>query len=84
MTRSGSQGFFATISGYFNAGQQNAELRRENELARIRLAEADAIKAENQRLKGLLALRDGAVIHDGPQGDTDVDALVRADATTNE
>jgi hypothetical protein len=25
-------------------------------------------------------LRDGAVIHDGPQGDTDVDALVRADA----
>jgi rod shape-determining protein MreC len=58
VTRSGSQGFFATISGYFNAGQQNAELRRENELARIRLAEAEAIKAENQRLKGLLALRD--------------------------
>lgn len=30
VTRSGSQGIFATISGYFNAGQQNAELRREN------------------------------------------------------
>jgi rod shape-determining protein MreC len=57
--RSGSQGFFAGIAGYFNAGSQNAELRRENELARIRLAEADAVKAENARLKGLLALRDG-------------------------
>jgi rod shape-determining protein MreC len=57
--RSGSQGFFASIAGYFNAGSQNAELRRENEIARIRLAEAAAIKAENDRLKGLLGLRDG-------------------------
>ncbi|WP_285710097.1 rod shape-determining protein MreC [Erythrobacter oryzae] len=57
--RSTSQGFFAGIAGYFNAGSQNAELRRENELARIRLAEAEAVKAENQRLKGLLGLRDG-------------------------
>jgi rod shape-determining protein MreC len=57
--RSGSQGIFASIAGYFNAGSQNAELRRENEIARIRLAEADAVKAENARLKGLLALRDG-------------------------
>jgi energy-coupling factor transporter ATP-binding protein EcfA2 len=32
----------------------------------------------------IIALRDGAVIHDGPAGDTDVDALVRADSTTNE
>lgn len=59
--RSGSQGFFASIAGYFNAGQQNAELRREVEIARIRLAEADAVKAENQRLKGLLGLREGEV-----------------------
>lgn len=58
-TRSGSQGFFASIAGYFNAGTQNAELRREMEVARIRLAEADAVKAENQRLKGLLGLSDG-------------------------
>lgn len=57
--RSGSQGLFASIAGYFQAGSQNAELRRENELARIRLAEADAVKAENARLKGLLGLRDG-------------------------
>ncbi|MBU7579150.1 MAG: rod shape-determining protein MreC [Porphyrobacter sp.] len=57
--RAGGQGIFASIAGYFNAGAQNAELRRENELARIRLAEADAIAAENRRLKGLLGLRDG-------------------------
>lgn len=61
VARSESQGLFASIAGYFNAGQQNAELRREVEIARIRLAEADAVKAENQRLKGLLGLRDGAV-----------------------
>jgi rod shape-determining protein MreC len=57
--REGSQGLFQSIAGYFNAGYQNAELRREMEIARIRLAEAEAVKAENQRLKGLLALRDG-------------------------
>ena len=56
--RAESHGFFASIAGYFNAGSQNAELRRENELARIRLVEAEAIKAENRSLKGLLALRD--------------------------
>lgn len=59
-TRTGSQGWFASIGGYFNAGRQNAELREEMEIARIRLAEAEAIKAENRRLKGLLALRDTA------------------------
>lgn len=58
VVRSGSQGFFANIAGYFNAAQQNAGLRRELEVARIRIAEADAVKAENQRLKGLLALRE--------------------------
>lgn len=57
--RSTSQGFLAGLVGYFNAGSQNAELRRENEIARIRLAEAEAVEAENARLKGLLGLRDG-------------------------
>lgn len=61
VVRSGSLGFFESIAGYFNAGQQNDELRREVELARIRLAEAEGIKAENQLLKGLLALRDSEV-----------------------
>ncbi|ASJ91269.1 rod shape-determining protein MreC [Porphyrobacter sp. CACIAM 03H1] len=59
VTRSGSQGVFAAIAGYFNAGAQNAELRREMEIARIRLAEAEAVKAENRRLKGLLGLAEG-------------------------
>ncbi len=61
VVRSESRGIFAGLAGYFYAGQQNAELRREVEIARIRIAEADAVKAENQRLKGLLALRDGEV-----------------------
>lgn len=59
--RTGSQGFFASIGGYFKAGQQNAALREEMEIARIRLAEADAVKAENRRLKNLLGLRDDPV-----------------------
>jgi len=57
--RAGSQGVFAGIAGYFYAGRQNAELRREMEIARIRLAEAAAVKAENARLKGLLGLSEG-------------------------
>ncbi|MFO6447252.1 rod shape-determining protein MreC [Erythrobacter sp. NE805] len=57
--RSTSQGVLAGIAGYFNAGRQNAELRREVEIARIRLAEAEAVKAENRRLKGLLGLSEG-------------------------
>ena len=61
VTRSGSQSVFASIAGYFNAGRQNALLREEMEIARIRLAEAEAVKAENRRLKGLLGLKDTAV-----------------------
>lgn len=59
--RSGSGGVFEAISAYWNAGQQNAELREEVEIARIRLAEADAVAAENERLKSLLALAEGEV-----------------------
>ncbi|MBA4043917.1 MAG: rod shape-determining protein MreC [Erythrobacter sp.] len=57
-TRATSQGLFSSIAGYFEAGRQNAALREEVELARIRLAEAAAVKAENRRLKGLLGLRE--------------------------
>ncbi|MEE4316064.1 MAG: rod shape-determining protein MreC [Erythrobacter sp.] len=57
--RSGRNDLFGGISGYFRAGSQNAALREEVELARIRLGEAEAVKAENRRLKALLAMREG-------------------------
>ncbi|QZD95497.1 rod shape-determining protein MreC [Qipengyuania gelatinilytica] len=56
--RTGSKGLWDSISGYYRAGSKNAELRREMELARIRLQEAEAIRQENLRLKGLLDLQD--------------------------
>jgi len=59
VARTGGQGVVATISGYIRAGSQNADLKRELEIARIRIAEADAIERENARLKALLALRGG-------------------------
>lgn len=58
--REQSHGVWASITGYFNAGRQNAALREEMEIARIRLAEADAVNAENRRLKGLLGLSETA------------------------
>lgn len=54
--RAGRQNLWDTIAGYWRAGSQNAALRREVEVARIRLAEAEALKAENRRLKSLLDL----------------------------
>lgn len=60
-TRTESKGLIATVKGYLRAGSQNAELKREVEIARIRLKEADAVRQENARLKGLLAIREGAV-----------------------
>ena len=59
--RAGSASIGDTISAYWNAGRQNAQLREEVEIARIRLAEAEAIAAENERLKALLALAEGEI-----------------------
>ncbi|MBW8785786.1 MAG: rod shape-determining protein MreC [Novosphingobium sp.] len=56
--RSGSYGLFGTIAGYVMAGSQNARLQKEMAIARVRLAEAQAIADENRRLKALLGLRD--------------------------
>ena len=57
--RTQSQGFFEAIAGYYRAGSRNAELEREMEIARVRLAEADALRQENERLKAVLRLAEG-------------------------
>ncbi len=54
--RSGSQGFIATIEGYFFAATKNAELQREAEVTRVKLVEARALAEENRRLKAVLGL----------------------------
>lgn len=59
--RVGGQGLFGTIAGYFDAGSKNARLKKENQIARVRLAEARAVKAENARLKALLSLQEDEV-----------------------
>jgi len=51
-----SQSVFATIGGYFTSGSETARLRSEVELARVRLAEAQDLKAENNRLQALLGI----------------------------
>lgn len=59
--RAESQSLIEAVRGYLRAGSQNAALKKEAELARIRLAEAEAIKRENARLKALLAIREGDI-----------------------
>lgn len=59
--RSDSQGVIESVAGYFDAANKNARLKREMEEARVRLAEAKAIEAENTRLKALLGLRENEV-----------------------
>lgn len=54
--RSEGSSFFAAVGGYFAAGRKNAELRREVELTRVKLVEAQAVAEENRRLKELLGL----------------------------
>ncbi|OGS57307.1 MAG: rod shape-determining protein MreC [Erythrobacter sp. RIFCSPHIGHO2_12_FULL_63_10] len=58
-TRAATSGVLDTIAAYWRAGSQNEGLRREVELARIRLAEAEALEQENRELKTLLGLKQG-------------------------
>ena len=57
-SRDYGRGFLAVAAGYARAGSENARLRRELGEARTRLAEAEAVRSENRRLKLLLGLRD--------------------------
>lgn len=59
VARTESRTWYDSIAGYLRAGSQNAALKKEVELARIRLAEAKAIEQENARLKSLLRVEDG-------------------------
>lgn len=59
--RSEGQGLLATIGGYFTRGSRVARLEREVTEARVRLAEQAALKEENNRLRALLGLTQGAV-----------------------
>ena len=49
-------GIGSTVSNYFNAGAQNAELKRRLQASRRGLIAARATELENQRLKALLKL----------------------------
>lgn len=56
--RIGGKNFFEAIAGYYRAGSKNAALEQEMRIARVRLAEAAALKQENARLKATLGLRE--------------------------
>ncbi|MFU7528877.1 rod shape-determining protein MreC [Qipengyuania sp. ASV99] len=64
--RAGGNNAWDTVTGFWRAGSQNVALRREVEVARIRLAEAEAVEAENRRLKALLGLSQSATSEGAP------------------
>ncbi len=60
-SRATGQGVFAAVGAYFNAGRQNAALRREVEAARADAVTMRAVQTENARLKALLGIVDPQV-----------------------
>ena len=54
--RGESQSFLSAIGGFLTSGSESARLRSEAEIARIRLAEAEDLKAQNARLQALLGI----------------------------
>jgi rod shape-determining protein MreC len=58
--RDAGRNVFSVLEGYALAGARYDSTRRELELARSKLAESEAIKAENRRLKRLLGIAESA------------------------
>jgi rod shape-determining protein MreC len=56
--RTGGKSFFDAIAGYYRAGSKNAALEQEMQIARVKVAEAEALKRENLRLKATIGLRE--------------------------
>jgi len=56
--RAGAGGLWATLGGYATWGPENARLKQEVTLARVKAVEAAAMRQENLRLKALLKLSD--------------------------
>jgi rod shape-determining protein MreC len=56
--RSQSESWLSIVGGYFTRGIRVAKLEREVAEARIKLAEQDALREENGRLKALLGLNE--------------------------
>jgi rod shape-determining protein MreC len=54
--RRSAQNMNATATAYINAGSQNAALQKQAEVNRKKLIEAQALRVENARLRGLLKL----------------------------
>lgn len=56
--RAATRDVFSSIAGYFTSGREHARIERELAEAKVKLVEAQAIAAENRRLKRLLDLKD--------------------------
>lgn len=56
ITRTKGNGFLESIEGYLRAGSEYSALKEELQLARIKLAESEAVNQENARLRALLEL----------------------------
>ena len=54
--RDEGRGALSAIGGFFTSGARNARMQKEVEITRVRLAEAEDLRAENGRLKALLGL----------------------------